>query len=840
MVCRPAVLLCALSLLLWVPAQARTTAGAAAYGRLPMHFEPNHGQTDARVRFVARGAGYAFFVTDSESVAVLQKRGSAPAVLRMQLLGANHQPHIAGAAPFAGKSHYFLGRDPSQWRTHVPHFGQVRLSGVYDGIDAVYYGNQGELEYDFVVAPGSDPRQIRVRFDGAERIDLDANGDLVLQLAAGEVRQRAPFVYQERDGSRHAVPSRYRRLGAREFGFRLGAYDRALPLVIDPVLAWSTYLGGSGVDAAHDLAVDSGRNVYLTGSTGSTNFPTANALQAANAGAEDAFVAKLNPAGTALVYSTYLGGSLFDSGHEIVVDPAGNAYVAGRTESNDFPTANALQAAFGGARDAFVAKLNPAGSALVYSTYLGGSNVDAAFGLAVDDTGSAYVTGDTFSANFPTANALQAAHGGNLDAFVSKLNPAGSALVYSTYLGGSGGEQAGAIAVDGLRNAYVAGATSSTNFPTANALQASYAGGGLDAYVAKLNPAGTALVYSTYLGGSDLDSAFDLAVDGTGSAHVTGDTISTNFPTANALQAAKGGVYDAFAAKLNPAGNALVYSTYLGGSSNDHGFGIAVDAGGQAYLTGRTASADFPTANAMQPLNAGATDAFVTTLNAAGTALVDSTYLGGTQADDARSIAIDATGVYVAGLTNSSDFPTVNPLQASFGGVQDAFVAKLVALLPPEAADVAIAKAATGAFTAGQNGTFTITVTNAGPDPATGVTVTDVLPAGVTFISATPTQGTCSGTTTITCTLGTLNSGTTATIALIVRPAAPGPLTNTATVTATTADPDPTDGASTAVGTVAPAPAAAAPIPALDSQTLLLLAALLAACGVWLVGRRGV
>src|SRR5687767_3176504 len=377
-------LFCVLSLLLLAPAQAQLRS-------LPMHFEENQGQTDARVRFVARGAGYAFFITNSETVAVLQKPEAAPAVLRMRLIGASRHPHIEGADLFEGKSNYLIGTDPSKWRTNIPQFGKVRMSEVYEGIDVVYYGNQGEIEYDFLVSPGSDPRQIRMKFEGAERIETDASGDLVLRIDGGEIRQRAPVAYQERGGSRHVVRAHYRRIGASEFGIALGAYDTARPLVIDPVLVWSTYLGGSGLDAAHAIAVDTAGSAYVTGNTSSINFPTANALQAANAGVFDVFVAKFNAAGTALVYSTYLGGSGIDSGQGVAVDGSGSAYVAGYTESPNFPTLNAIQAANGGGLDAFVTKLNAAGTALVYSSYLGGSSSDQAAGIAVDSFGNAYV-----------------------------------------------------------------------------------------------------------------------------------------------------------------------------------------------------------------------------------------------------------------------------------------------------------------------------------------------------------------------------------------------------------------------------------------------------------------
>jgi len=660
---------------------------------LLLHFEKNQGQTDSRVRFVARGGGYAFFITDTETVAVLQKQGVAPAVLRTQLIGASRQPHVEGDALLEGKSNYLVGADPSKWRTNVPQFGRVRASEVYVGIDVVYYGNQGEIEYDFVVAPRSDPRQIRMRFEGAERIETEASGDLVLRLDGGEIRQRAPVAYQERGGSRQVVQARYRRLGAREFGIALGAYDPGLPLVIDPVLAWSTYLGGGGSDGANAIAVDAAGNVYVTGATQSINFPIANALQAVNAGGVDAFVTKLNAAGSALVYSTYLGGSFLDSGNDIAVDGSGNAYVAGDTYSTNFPTANAFQTSNAGLLDVFVAKLNAAGTALVYSSYLGGTGSDQTTAIAIDPSGNAYLAGFSDSADFPTANAMQAVNGGLYDAFVTKLNAAGSAIVYSTYLGGTAFDRAAGVAVDASGSAYIAGDTASPNFPLANALQASN-GGMRDAFAAKLNAAGTALVYSTYLGGSGLELANAIVVDGAGSAYVAGFTDSTNFPTANALQASYAGLNDAFVTKLNAAGTALVYSTYLGGSGEDIASAVAVDSAANVFVAGRTNSANFPTVNTSQPFNAsGAADAFASKLNAAGTALLDSTYLGGSTGDGALGIAVDSAGsMYVAGFTTSTNFPIAHALQASKGGGQfDGFVTKLIAT--GSAADAADAPA---------------------------------------------------------------------------------------------------------------------------------------------------
>ena len=680
-----------------------------SYARLPLAFEANQGQTDGQVKFVSRGSGYTLFLTGTEAVLQLRnadfglrnansanRQGEArnpkseirnpklerPVTLRTRLVGANPNAEVRGVEELPGKSNYFIGNDPSKWRTNVPNYAKVEYRDVYPGINLVHYGNQRQLEYDFVVSPGADPRQIKFEVDGAERLEIDAAGDLVLHVAGGEVRQHKPIVYQQIAGQRRDIPGRFVFSDQRQVSFEVRGYDASQPLVVDPVLVYSTYLGGSGIDPGNAIAVDSAGNAYVTGTTSPTDFPTASPLQTASGGGYDIFVAKLNAAGSALIYSTYLGGSGYDAGYGIAVDSAGNAYVTGYTTSTNFPTASPLQASFGGGfNDAFVAKLNAAGSALLYSTYLGGSADDYSYGIAVDSAGNAYVTGYTLSTNFPTASPLQAANAGAADTFVTKVNAAGSALVYSTYLGGSGNDQGLGIAVDSAGNAYVAGYTGSTNFPTASPLQAANGGGGnFDAFVAKLNAAGSALVYSTYLGGSGQDMGWGIAVDSAGNAYVTGRTASTNLPTASPLQATNGGggYYDAFVAKLNAAGSALVYSTYLGGSDNDIGHGIAVDSSGNVYVAGYATSTNFPTASPLQAANAGGADTFVAKLNAAGSALVYSTYLGGSGEEYGYGIAVDPAGnAYITGDTYSANFPVANALQPVFGGGRDAFIAKI-------------------------------------------------------------------------------------------------------------------------------------------------------------------
>jgi hypothetical protein len=697
------------------PAAAAPAASDArvseSYGRLPLHFEANQGRAHKDVRFFSRGPGHGVYLTPSEAVLVLTRpdakrdvRGvsepqAKPVALRMSLVGAARKPLVNGIEEQPGKANYFTGNDPAKWRTNVPTYAKVHYREVYPGIDLLYYGNQRRLEYDFVVAPGADPQNITLAFKGADKIAIDA-GNLVLHVGGSEIRQHKPLIYQETDGVRREIDGGYVLKGANRVSFRLAAYDRSQPLIIDPVLAYSTYLGG---EAGVAIAVDGHGNAYVTGYTGSTDFPTTSgAFQSTPRGGFDAFVAKINSTGTALVYSTYLGGRGSDGGGGIAVDTSGNAYVTGGTSSTDFPTtAGAFQTTcaggfFGSCEDAFVTKLNPDGSGLIYSSYLGGGSFDNGSGIAVDKSGSAYVTGGTNSADFPTTqSAFQTTFGGGptdpnfgppRDIFVTKLNPAGSGLIYSTYLGGDGKDDdlGGGIAVDASGNAYVTGHTNSTNFPTtAGAFQPVFAGGLWDAFVTKLDSTGSTLIYSTYLGGMGFDQAFAIAVDDRGHAYTTGRTNSANFPTVNAFQGFSGGGLDAFVTKLDPTGSALVYSTYLGGSSSEEADGIAVDLQGNAYVTGVTDSTNFrTTSRAFQPAHAGGNsqEAFVTKLDPVGS-LVYSSYLGGSGYEVGFAIAVDPGGnAYVTGETGSSDFRTTPGAfgQSFHGFFQDAFVAKIV------------------------------------------------------------------------------------------------------------------------------------------------------------------
>ncbi len=677
---------------------------STTYGKLPLHFEANRGQADEQVRFLSRGGGYSLFLTATEAVVVMSRpvgketaattarllpgkeRARETAVLRMGLVGAEPEPEVVGRDELPGKANYFIGNDSGRWHTGVPTYERVEYKGVYPSIDLAYYGNQRQLEYDFVVHPGGDPGVIRLTFEGSDRISLDDDGNLALQMRGSKILLRAPITYQELNGTRQEIASGYVLEGENQVSFKVADYDRTRPLVIDPILSYSTYLGGSGTDESYAIAVDGDGNAYVTGRTQSLDFPTSGSIYGTSAGDFDVFVTKLNAAGSALVYSTYLGGSEVDRGYGIAVDGSGSAYVTGVTwsDANDFPTVNAIQPTHGGySVDGFVTKLNPAGSALVYSTYLGGSRDEGPSDIAVDSTGSAYVTGYTSSSDFPLVNAVQGTMVSGPEAFVTKFNAAGSAHTYSTFLTGSGAESGRGIAVDGAGSVYVVGNTDSSDFSTLNPFQGARAGA-TDLFVARLNAAGSALLYSTYLGGTLHDYAgAGIAVDGAGSAYVTGHTESIDFPTtANPFQganAAAGGPWDAFVTKLNAAGSALVYSTYLGGGVNEWGYSIAVDSADNAYIAGATSSTDFPTSKPIYG-DAGGRDAYVTRLNATGTALVYSTYLGGSDLDLAYDIALDGSrNAYVSGWTDSPlDFPTAVPFQAANAGDTDAFVLKIV------------------------------------------------------------------------------------------------------------------------------------------------------------------
>lgn len=801
------------------PAQPR-----AAAAQLPLSFEPNVGQTDADVQFLARGRGYSLALTADAAVFALRALPAEPTpraawddrpsalpvptpgtALRLQLLGATATAPAVGLDLLPGRANYFLGANPRQWYTDLPTYARVAYRDVYPGVDVVYYGAQGQLEYDFVVAPGADPTAVRLGYAGAESLRLDAAGNLVLALAGGEVVQHAPVIYQERAGVRVPVPGGYTLTAAGEVAFTIPVYDAGRPLVIDPVLVYSTYLGGTGFDTIGSgqggLAVDAAGNAYVTGTTDSPNFPTTpGAFQSSGGGV---YVAKLNATGTALLYSTFLGGG---SSTALTVDGAGNAYITGSTFGG-YPTTPGAYQQFivCCSTEVFVTKLNPTGSALVYSTFLGGSTADTAFGIAIDGAGNAYVTGQSQGdlASFPTTPGALHMIGGERDVFVAKFNATGSALVYSALFGGDDFDRGSAIAVDGAGNAYVSGLTRSANFPTTPGAFQTTKPGGFDAIVFKLNPSGSAFVYSTYLGGAGFEEGTGLAVDGAGNAYVSGDVNSPTFPTTpGALRTTIAGGLDAFVAKVNPTGSALLAATYLGGSGTDAFFGsfVALDPAGNVYVTGATDSTDFPvTAGAFQAVFGGSGpgispgDVFVAKLNPTLSALGYATYLGGASHDTPFAIVVDGAGnAYVFGETASTNFPTTpNALQPAYGGgFRDAFVAKISPA--NAAADLTVDKFADPQEPhAGQPFTYTVTVKNNGPDLAIGVTLTDTLPTGVTFSAVTPGAPVCTQTGgVVTCAVGTLANGGSFIARITGTATTSGQVVNTARVTSATPDPN--------------------------------------------------
>lgn len=760
-----------------LPSPTTTIANSpslSVYAHVPMIFERNQGQTDAQVQFMARGNGYGLFLTDDEAVLVLRHvggrdkaRDAKSSVIRMALAGAMAHPKAEGAEPLPGRSHYLIGNAPSKWSRDLPQYARVRYSQVYPGIDLVYYGKQGQLEYDFEVAPGADPNKIQLHFDGSQKLRLDA-GDLVLQTPDGNLRLNAPHIYQRTKTAAETVDGRFVLLAKDEVGFELGNYDRGRPLVIDPVLSYSSYLGGTGTETAPTITTDAGFNIYVTGSTTSADFPTAGTPYQAHlhaGAAANVFISKLDPTGATLVWSTYIGGSGTDASVGIAVDAAGDAYVAGTTTSGDFPTTSSgfQTAPKAAGTHGFVSELDPNGSVLKYSTYLSGSLTDTMSGMTLDNKGFVYVIGITQSTDFPVAPSAGTLFpamptGASQAFFVSKVNPASSgtdSLTFSTYFGGgspSNGIMAGGgIAVDNNTsstgsNIYITGGTNflnttqnaATDFPIKNAIVFTQGSG--------LAP-----------GGDCLDSP------GVSVCPVTG------LPTTNGVVN-----LDAFVAKIAPGsttGPQLLYSTYVGGAGNDIGTGIAVDASGNAYITGSTTS---PTGTAFPPTSAApaayqpclnspgstsgncpnsnttSTDAFVAKINnpVTGTGSTNSnvelvywSYLGGSGNDVGNAIAVDGIqGARVVGTTFSGDLKTQNAIQTSLKGAQDAFAARLDTL------------GTTGTSTASQ---FVTYLGGSGLDVATGValdTNTNTYITGTTTSSdfplatgVTPFQGSLKG-----------------------------------------------------------------------------------------------
>lgn len=694
-------------------------AMSASVMKLPLMFETNVGQTNSQVNFLVRMIGYTMYFTPAEIVfdfrtppASAVKNGKlkyldvtpiSKSTLRLQFVGGNKHPIITGKEALPSKTNYFIGNDRKKWHTNISNFAQVNYQQLYPGIDMVFYGNNHQLEYDIHVAPGANPNKINFKLVGAKALQLDKHGNLFIAMQGKEhLQMHKPTIYQLVKGKKHLIAGKFILSAKKEVGFKIGKYDNTKPLVIDPVLDYSTYLGGSEDNCGLGIALDNGPNpaVYVTGYTKSTDFPIEGGVQSTNNGpGRTAFVTKINREGTAIVYSTYLGGSGGnDEGFAIAVDSTGSAYITGETNSKDFPLQNPYQATNRGARDftAFVTKLNPEGNALVYSTYLGGSGENQeGNAIAVDSSGFAYVTGETTSKDFPIKNPFQATNKGpKFTAYVTKFNPSGTDLVFSTYLGGSGGQDEGnGIAIDEEQNIFVTGETNSKDFPVLNAIQPRPGprGAGQTGFLTRFNANGTGLVFSTYFGGSGgNDYPTCIALDPNGAAIFGGYTNSTDFPTINAAQATNRGAghgrgFNGFVSRIDHTGSQVIASTYLGGTGgDDRVMGVAADGLFRSHITGFTNSTDFPTVFPFQGSNNGPAITSFYTIIDIDIPILFSTYFGGSGGNDRGfATAVDADrNSYVTGLTNSTDFPLLNPIQSTHPAKEMAWVAKFGAFSP--------------------------------------------------------------------------------------------------------------------------------------------------------------
>lgn len=659
---------------------------------LPISFEENLGQADKEVKFISHGKDYNLLLTSSK--AILLTNAKEFESLELEFLGANSNTQLIGKNKLTTKTNYLLGDNENNWQKSVNNYKEVVYKELYPGIDLVVYGKEKNLEYDLVVAPKVDPGLVKLRFQELNNshqtsIEIDKQGDLLIETKSGLVRQHKPFIYQEIEGRQIAINGSYKKHNDNTIGFSLAEYNQDFPLVIDPEISFSTYLGGQLTDQASAIAVDREGNSYIVGTTSSNNFPLVKPLQASPGGGPlDIFIAKLSADGSSLVYTTYLGGSSIDQAFDIAVDSSNNIYITGLTISSNFPTKSALQAQKGGGVfDAFVTKINASGSELVYSTYLGGNDDDQGFSLAVNQQGNVFVTGSTASRNFP--GVTEGVLNGITDGFVTELNRQGTAVIYSRFLGGNDEDEASSIAIDSQDNAYITGDTFSPNFPLKDGVQANLAGG-QDAFISKLNPSGD-VIYSSYLGGTGNDSAIDIAVDLDGNAYITGSTASSNFPIKDALQIANAGGGDAFITKITANGKELIFSTYLGGTLTDNASSIALDPSGNIYVSGTTFSTNFPMLRPVQDKNKGNNDVFLTKINSVGNNLLYSTYLGGAGQDDSLGITVDTLGTtYLAGTSISTDFPVVNALQSVSAGTADAFIAKILEPLGPPVPDFSL------------------------------------------------------------------------------------------------------------------------------------------------------
>jgi hypothetical protein len=655
---------------------------------------------DEQVKFMARGDGYTLFLTSTEAVFSLNKTISATtkgrvsppsrytyqnelyhneqSILRMQLIGANPDPMVTGLGEFPGEVNYFIGSDSKSWQKNIDTYSKVEYKEVYPGIDLLYYGDNKNLEYDFLISPGANPEAIIITFQGIDHLEIDRKGDLILWIEGEQFVQRVPTIYQESDGARREISGGYIHRGLYDIGFRIGDHDPELSLIIDPELIYSSYFGGSGTDTGFKVAQDEAGNIYLVGTTNSTNFPTENPIQSSLSGNDDIFVTKIDPDGSQIIYSTYLGGSGKDGsgGAYLAVNSYGDVWITGETRSADFPIFNAYQSVYrGGISDNFISKISHDGSTLLYSTYFGGNDFDVASDIEVDPDDIAWVTGYTKSANFPLMDPIQSTLGGNADVFVTAIKPDGSGPLFSTFLGGIVRDAGDDIYLTASGSVFVVGQTNSIDFPIFNALQPDHGSpNNGDGFVTKIKD--KSLIFSTFLGGNGGDVIREIDLDSYGDLYVTGQTESSNFPTINAVQPLHNGYIDAFVTKIDSTGSTLLYSTYLGGIDTDAATCLVVDSDGYAYVTGQTDSSDFQIINPIQDgYGGGGRDIFITKLTPTGSEIVFSSYLGGSAIESPSTLVLDSNGnIIMIGATGSTDFPTLNALQPTFGGGSDAFL----------------------------------------------------------------------------------------------------------------------------------------------------------------------
>jgi hypothetical protein len=659
--------------------------------QMPLTFVENQGQWDENVLFKANAGGVTFrfcpgevqYMFSRNTGEVLESRDpefqdpyQPPRYkresyqLKAQFIGANPMVAVSGSDRSGCNTNFYFGQDPSKWKTDVPGWSSITYRDLYPGIDLVYHGDGNQLKYDFVCQPGTDISQIKINYDGVNRLDVTNSGELEAIASFGPVYEKTPYIYQEIDGQKSIVSGHYEKTGATSFGFILeDGYNPNYAVIIDPVLQYAYYFGNPTYnDFAMGIAIDGSAQAYVTGYTYDDL-----------SGNKDAYVAKINSIGDNLLYITYFSGSgagdKDDEGDDIAINSTGQAFVTGNTYSYNFPTLSAFDGSLNtpsdpnnctACNDAFVMRLNSVGN-LLYGTFLGGYYYDYGYDIALDGSWYAYVTGQTRSSDFPMQGAYDNSYNGTGDAFVTKVSPLGNSLSYSTFLGGGPYtmECGYGIAVDISNQAYVAGYSSSDNFPTTGGAYDVTQNGGKDAFVTKFNAAGNALAYSTFIGGSGDDEANDIAINSSGQAYITGYTASTNYPTLGPYQTDQGGE-DVFVTKLNSAGSGLVFSTYLGGAYNDVGRSISVDSYGDAYVSGFTLSSDFPMLNAYQGTYGGLGDIFVTKLGNAGGGLVYSTYFGAGYGDYSWDLAVDGQGrAYVSAFV--ADGTQYNNLVFKFG-----------------------------------------------------------------------------------------------------------------------------------------------------------------------------